>query len=49
MKYFPMMPKLVKGKSLDKGKPNKNEISNFSPVSILNTFLKIYEKLLKTN
>ena len=32
---------------LDKGKPNKNEISNFRPVSILNTFSKIYEKIIK--
>ena len=32
---------------LDKGKPNKNEISNFRPLSILNTFLKIYEKVIK--
>ena len=32
---------------LDKGKPNKNEISNFRPVSILNTFPKIYEKVIK--
>ena len=32
-----------------KGKPNKNEISNFWPVSILNTFSKFMKKLLKTN
>ena len=32
---------------LDKGKPNTNEISNFRPVSILNTFSKIYEKVIK--
>ena len=32
---------------LDKGKPNKSEISNFRPVSILNTFSKIYEKVIK--
>ena len=31
---------------LDKGKPNKNEISNFRPVNILNTFLKNYEKVI---
>ena len=31
----------------DKGKPNKNEISNFRSVSILNTFSKIYEKVIK--
>ena len=32
---------------LDKGKPNKNDISNFRPVSILNTFSKIYELVIK--
>ena len=31
---------------LDKGKTNKNEISNFRPVSILN-ISKIYEKFIK--
>ena len=31
----------------DKGKPNKNEISNFRPVSILSTFSKIYERVIK--
>ena len=31
----------------DKGKPNKNEMSNFRPVSVLNTFSKIYEKVIK--
>ena len=31
---------------LDKGKPNKNEISNFRPANILNTFLKKYEKVI---
>ena len=32
---------------LDKEKPNKNDIANFRPVSILNTFLKIYERVVK--
>ena len=32
---------------LDKGKPNKNEMSNFRPVSVLNTFSKIYERVIK--
>ena len=33
---------------LDKGKPNKNDVSNFQPVSILSTFLKIYETVIKS-
>ena len=33
--------------SLDKGKPNRNDISNFRPKSILNTFSKIYERFIK--
>ena len=32
---------------LDKEKPNKNKISNGGPVSVLNTFLKFYEKAIK--
>ena len=32
---------------LDKGTLNENEISNFRPVNILNTFSKIYEKFIK--
>ena len=32
---------------LGKGKPNKNEISNFRPVRILSTFFKIYDKIIK--
>ena len=32
---------------LDKGKPNKKEMSSFRPVSVLNTFSKIYERVIK--
>ena len=32
---------------LDKGKPNKNGIANFRSVSILNTFSKIYERVIE--
>ena len=32
---------------LDQDKPNKNEFSSFKPVSILYTFSKIYEKVVK--
>ena len=32
---------------LDKGKPDKNDISNFRPVSLLNTLSKFYERVIK--
>ena len=32
---------------LDKGEPNRTVERNFRPVSVLNTFSKIYEKVLK--
>ena len=32
---------------LDKGKSNKYDMSNFRPVSVLNTFSKIYEQAIK--
>ena len=32
---------------IPQGKPSKNKISNFRPVSILNNFSKIYEKVIK--
>ena len=32
---------------LDKGKPNKIDIANFRPVSILNSFSKICERVIK--
>ena len=31
----------------DKGKPNKNDISNFRPVGILNTFSEIFQRVIK--
>ena len=44
LKYgvFPDDAKIASVIPLDKGKPNKNEISNFRPVSILNTLLAQY-------
>ena len=33
---------------LDKGRPNKNEMSNFRPASVLKTFSKVYERAIKT-
>ena len=49
LKYgvFPDDNKIASVIPLDKGKPNKNEIFNFRLVSILNTFSKIYEKVIK--
>ena len=41
------LPKIVLVVPLDKGKPNKNDIANFWPVSILNTFSKTYERVIK--
>ena len=48
LKYgvFPDNAKIASVIPLGKGKPNKNEISNFRPVSMLNTFSKIYEKVI---
>ena len=49
LKYgvFPDDAKIASVIPLDKGKPNKNEISKFRPVSILKSFSKIYEKVIK--
>ena len=32
---------------LDKGEPNRTAVMNFRPVSVLNTFSKVYEKVVK--
>ena len=44
---FPNNAKVASVIPLDKGKPNKNEITNYRPVSILNSFSKIYEQIIK--
>ena len=44
---FPENAKTASVIPLDKGKPNKNEMSNFRPVSVLKTFSKIYERVIK--
>ena len=44
---FPDLAKTALVVPLDKGKPNKKGIANFRPVSILNTFSKIYERVIK--
>ena len=46
-KIFPDLAKTALVVPLDNGKPNKNDIVNFRPVSILNTFSKIYERVIK--
>ena len=44
---FPENAKVATVVPLDKGKPDKNDISNFRPVSLLNTFSKFYERVIK--
>ena len=44
---FPENAKVATVVPLDKGKPDKNDISNFRPVSLLNTFLKFFEIVIK--
>ena len=44
---FPENAKVAAVVPLDKGKPDKNAISNFRPVSLLNTFSKFYERVIK--
>ena len=43
---FPESAKIASVVPLDKGKPNKY-VLNYRPVSILNIFSKIYEKVMK--
>ena len=40
---FPDSVKVASVVPLDKGKPTKHYVSNFTPVSILNNFSKILE------
>ena len=44
---FPDKAKIASVSPFDKGSSNKNAISNFRPVSILNCFSKVFEKSLK--
>ena len=44
---FPENAKVATVVPLVKGKPDKNDISNFRPVSLLNTFSKFYERVMK--
>ena len=45
--FFPDLAKTALLVPLDKGKPNKNDMTNFRPVSILKTFSKIHERVIK--
>ena len=44
---FPDNAKVASVVPVDKGKPDKYDVLNYRPVSILNTFSKIYEKVIK--
>ena len=44
---FPENAKVASAVPLDKGKPDKYDVLNYRPVSILNAFSKIYEKVIK--
>ena len=44
---FPENAKVASVVPLDKGKPDKYDVLNYRPVSILNAFSKIHEKVIK--
>ena len=44
---FPDDAKITSNVPLDKGNPDKYDVLNYRPVSILNVFSKIYEKVIK--
>ena len=44
---FPENAKVASVIPLDKGKPDKYDVLNYRPVSILNAFSKIYGKVIK--
>ena len=44
---FPENAKTASVIALGKGKPNKNKMSSFRPVSVLNTYSKVYERVIK--
>ena len=47
--FFPNAPKIVSVSPVDKKTDNKNKVSNYRPVSVLNTFSKIYETIIKNH
>ena len=44
---FPDNAKITSAVPVDKGKPDKYDVLNYRPVSILKAFSKIYEKVIK--
>ena len=44
---FPDEAKIASAATIDKGKPSKNDISNYRPVSLLHILSKIYENVIK--
>ena len=44
---FPDNAKIASVVPVDKGNPDEYDVLNYKPVSILNTFSKIYEKVIK--
>ena len=44
---FPENAKTASVIPLDTGKPKKNEMSNFRPMTVLNTFSKVYKRVIK--
>ena len=47
--FFPENAKTASVIPLDKGKPNKNEMSTFRPVCVLNTSSKVYKRVVKNH
>ena len=47
--FFPNAPKIASVSPVDKKTDDKNKISNYRPVSVLNTFSKIYETIIKNH
>ena len=46
---FPDNAKIASVSPIDKQSDDKNKVSNFRPVSVLNTFSKIYESVIKNS
>ena len=46
-RYFPYTAKIASVVPVDKGKPDNYDILNYRPLSILNAFFRIYEKVIK--